>query len=51
MNRSLAIIFLIYLAGDPTLSMIGVFSEAKEFFVATVFAVIMVPWVVSQIEN
>jgi hypothetical protein len=51
MNKLLGILFLIYLAGDPSLSMLEVFSDTKEFIVAAVLAVIMVPWVVSQIEN
>ena len=51
MNRLLAILFLIYLAGDPTLSMLEVFSDAKEYIVAAVLSIIMVPWVVSQLEN
>ena len=51
MNKLLAIIFAIYLAGDPTLSMLEVFSGAKEYIVAALLAIIMVPWVVSQIEN
>jgi hypothetical protein len=45
------ILMMIYLAGDPSLSMLEVFSDTKEFIVAAVLAVIMVPWVVSQIEN
>ena len=51
MNRLLAILFLVYLAGDPTLSMLEVFNDAKEFIVAALLAIIMVPWVVSQLEN
>jgi hypothetical protein len=51
MNKLFAILFVIYLAGDPTLSLLEVFSDTKEFIVAAVFAIIMVPWVVSQIEN
>jgi hypothetical protein len=51
MNKLLAIVFLVYLAGDPTLSMLEVFSDTKEFIVAAVLAFIMVPWVVSQLEN
>jgi hypothetical protein len=51
MNKLLAIVFLIYLAGDPTLSMLEAFSDTKEFIVAAVLAFIMVPWVVSQLEN
>jgi len=51
MNKLLAVFLVIYLLGDPTLSMLEVFSDTKELIVAAVFAIIMVPWVVSQIEN
>jgi len=51
MNKLLAILLLVYFAGDPTLSMLEVFSDMKEFIVAAVLAVVMVPWVVSQLEN
>ena len=51
MSKLFAIFFLIYLVGDATLSMLEVFSDTKEFFIAAVLAIIMVPWVVSQLEN
>ena len=51
MSKLFAIFFLIYLVGDPTLSMLEVFSDTKEFIIAAVLAIIMVPWVVSQLEN
>jgi hypothetical protein len=51
MNKLFAILFLIYLAGDPTLSMLEVFRDTKEYIVAAVLAIIMVPWVVSHFEN
>jgi len=51
MNKLFAILCMIYLAGDPTLSMLEVFSGTREYIVAAVFAIIMVPWVVSQFEN
>jgi hypothetical protein len=51
MNKLFAILFVIYLAGDPTLSMLEVFSDTKEFIVAALLAIIMVPWVVSQFDN
>ena len=51
MNKLFAILFVIYLVGDPTLSMLGVFNDTKEFLVAAVFAIIMVPWVVSHLDN
>lgn len=51
MNKLFAILCLIYFVGDPTLSMLEVFNGTREYIVAAVFAIIMVPWVVSQIEN
>lgn len=51
MNKLLAILFVIYIVGDPSLSLLEIFSESKEFILATVLSIIMVPWVVSQIEN
>ena len=51
MNKLFAILCVIYLAGDPTLSMLKVFSSTGEYIVAAVFAIIMVPWVVSQFDN
>jgi hypothetical protein len=51
MNKLFAILCVIYLAGDPTLSMLEVFSDTKEYIVAAVLAIIMVPWVVSHLEN
>ncbi len=51
MNKLFAILVAIYLAGDPSLSLLGAFNDTKELIVAAVLAIIMVPWVVSQIEN
>lgn len=51
MNRLLLILCAVYVAGDPTLSMLDAFSDTKDLIVATLFAYAMVPWVVSQIEN
>jgi len=51
MNKLFAIFLVIYFLGDPTLSMLEVFSDTRELVVAAVFAIILVPWVVSQIEN
>ena len=51
MHKLFAIGIAIYLAGDPTLSMLASFSEAKEVVVASALALIAVPWVVSQIDN
>jgi hypothetical protein len=51
MHKLLAIGFAIYLAGDPSLSMLSMFSESKEVIVAFALALIAVPWVASQLDN
>ena len=51
MHKLLAIGVTIYLVGDPSLSMLTSFSEARELIVASALAFIAVPWVVSQIDN
>ena len=51
MHKVFAIGVLIYLVGDPNLSMLASFSEAREMIVVSALALIAVPWVVSQIDN
>ncbi len=51
MHRLFAIGFLVYLVGDPSLSMLASFSETRELIIASALALIAVPWVVSQIDN
>ena len=51
MHKLFAICFAIYLAGDPGLSMLSMFSESKEVVVAMALALIAVPWVASQLDN
>jgi len=51
MNKLLIILFVLYLVGDPSLSLLDVFSDAKEYIAAAVFAFLTVPWVVSQFDN
>jgi hypothetical protein len=51
MHKLFAIGIAIYLAGDPTLSMLSSFSESRELIVASALAFIAVPWVISQIDN
>lgn len=51
MHKYFAAGFAIYLAGDPTLSMLASVTEARELVVATVLALIAGPWVISQFEN
>ncbi|MEN8205692.1 MAG: hypothetical protein ABFS24_06745 [Pseudomonadota bacterium] len=51
MHKLFAVGFAVYLVGDPSLSMLASFSEARELIVAAALAFIAVPWVVSQIDN
>lgn len=51
MHKLLAIGFVIYLAGDPSLSMLSMFNESREVIVALALALIAVPWVASQLDN
>ena len=51
MHKLFAIGLGIYLAGDPSLSMLSVFSESKELIVAAAIALVAVPWVTSQIDS
>jgi hypothetical protein len=51
MHKLFAIGVAIYLAGDPSLSMLASISESKELIVASALAFIALPWVVSQIDN
>lgn len=51
MNKLFAVGIAIYLVGDPGLSLLAPFSEARELIIASALAFIAVPWVVSQIDN
>ena len=51
MHKLFAIGIGIYLAGDPSLSMLSVFSESKELIVAVAIALVAVPWATSHIDN
>jgi len=51
MHKIFAIGVLVYLVGDPSLSMLALFSESGELIIASALALIAVPWVVSQIDN
>ena len=51
MHRLFAICLAIYLAGDPSLSMLSMFNESRDVVVAFALAWLAVPWVASQIDN
>jgi hypothetical protein len=51
MHKIFTIGFVVYLVGDPSLSMLAPLSGARELIIASALAFIAVPWVVSQIDN
>ena len=51
MNRILGLAFVIYLIGDPGLSMLNSLSVSADYVVAAVVALITIPWVTAQLEN
>lgn len=51
MNKLFAIGCAIYLAGDPSMSLLASFGDTREMIVASVLAFLATPWVVSQIDN
>lgn len=51
MHKLFSIAIVIYLLGDPGLTMLEVFSEQKHFIISFALAVVALPWVVSQFDN
>jgi len=51
MNKLFGIAVVVYLLGDPGLSLIEGISIAKEYIVAITLALVAVPWVTSQFDN
>ena len=51
MHKLYAIGVAIYLAGDPSLSMLSVFAESKEVIASFAIALVITPWVTAQIDN
>jgi len=51
MNKLLGLAFVIYLLGDPSLSMLGALSFDVDYIIALITALITIPWVTSQLEN
>jgi hypothetical protein len=51
MNKVLGLAFVVYLLGDPSLSMIEGLSFGSDYIVALIVALITIPWVTAQIDN
>ena len=51
MNKVLGLAFVIYLLGDPSLSMLEGLSFEADYLVALIVALITIPWVTAQIDN
>lgn len=51
MNKVLGLAFVIYLLGDPSLSMLEGLSFEADYLIALIVALITIPWVTAQIEN
>ncbi|MEZ5543139.1 MAG: hypothetical protein R3F42_14040 [Pseudomonadota bacterium] len=51
MNRILGVAVVIYLLGDPGLSLIEGLHLTKEYVVAIALALVTIPWVTSQFDN
>jgi hypothetical protein len=51
MNRLFGIALVMYVLGDPDLSLLAGLSVSKDYVVAIALALITVPWVTSQFDN
>lgn len=51
MNKVLGLAFVVYLLGDPSLSMLEGLSFSSDYVVALITALITIPWVAAQIDN
>jgi hypothetical protein len=51
MNKLYGIAIVVYLLGDPGLSLFDGLNIAKEYVVAIALALVTIPWVTSQFDN
>ena len=51
MNKVLGLALVIYLLGDPSLSMLEGLTHNADYVIALVTALITIPWVTAQIDN
>ena len=51
MNKVLGLAFIVYLLGDPSLSMVESLNVGKDYVIALMTALITIPWVIAQFDN
>jgi len=51
MNKVMGLTLVVYLVGDPSLSMLQGMSFNPEYFIALAAALITIPWVTAQFDN
>lgn len=51
MNKVLGLGFVVYLLGDPSLSMLEGLSISGDYIIALMAALITIPWVTAQFDN
>jgi len=51
MNKLFGIAIVVYLLGDPELSLVDGINIAKEYIAAIALALVTIPWVTSQFDN
>jgi hypothetical protein len=51
MNKLFGVALVIYLLGDPALSLLDSLHAAKEYVIAIALALLTIPWVTSQFDN
>ncbi|HUT41275.1 MAG TPA: hypothetical protein VM011_08025 [Gammaproteobacteria bacterium] len=51
MNKLFGVAVVVYLLGDPGLSLIEGLNISREYIVAIALALVSVPWVTSQFDN
>ena len=51
MNKILGLAFVVYLLGDPSLSMLEGMSFSSDYVIALMTALVTIPWVTAQFDN
>ena len=51
MNKVLGLAFVVYLLGDPSLSILEGLRFDVDYIISLIVALITIPWVTSQLEN
>ena len=51
MNKVLGLAFVVYLLGDPSLSILEGLRFDVDYVISLIVALITIPWVTSQLEN